>query len=78
MNKEDANKLLDAVKDGQPISRSEIDAALIATGDHAADGGEGVDSEIPSESETDRESKSILMVAQDLIRHSENSWSVRR
>ena len=51
MNYFDAHKLLDRVKDGQTFSRVVIDRALFLTGDYAPSGSQGMDFEIPAESQ---------------------------
>lgn len=68
MNYFEAHKLLDRVKDGQTISRAAIDYALFLTGD-APERGQGMDFEIPSESQGTGQSQSIGMVANHDCRH---------
>ena len=68
MNYFDAHKLLDRVKDGQPISRAAIDYALFLTGD-APIGGQRMDCEIPAESQGTGQSQGIGMVADHDCRH---------
>ena len=68
MNYFDAHKLLDRVKDGQPISRTAIDYALFLTGD-APERGQRMDFEIPAESQGTGQSQGIGMVADHDCRH---------
>ena len=69
MNYFDAHKLLDRVKDGQTFSRVVIDRALFLTGDYAPSGSQGMDFEIPAESQGTGQGQGIGMVANHDCRH---------
>ena len=72
-----ANQLLDQHKETHQLSYVDTTAALRATGDLEADGSEGVDSEIPQESERPWENQSIGMVVTGLLRHRKTPWISR-
>ena len=78
MTKDDANRLLDRCRETSQLSYSDTTAALTATGDIEADGGEGVDFEIQEESQRPWENECFRMVVSDLIRHREKAWINRR
>ena len=73
-----ANQLLDKLKDGQEFSQFDVDWALRVTGDYAPIRSEGMDQEIPQESDGGGESRGISMVAENLVRLSEKTWTKRR
>ena len=70
-----AKQLLDRHKETRQLSYVDTTAALRATGDIEADGGEGVGSEIPQESERPWENQSIGMVVAGLLRYREAAWN---
>lgn len=72
-----ANQLLDRHKETRQLSYVDTTAALRATGDLEADGGEGMGSEIPQESERPWENQSIGMVVANLLRHRKTPWISR-
>ena len=80
MNREVANKLLDKAREGKRYPLHIINQALELTGDinepHAGMRGEGVDQALQAESQSDGGKRSPFMVAQRVIRHSADSWSV--
>ena len=73
-----ANSILARLKDGEEFSQSVIRTALIDAGDLAPDRGEGLDQAVQEEDQREGESRSMGMVAQDLIRLSEKAWTSRR
>lgn len=76
-DKRHANEILDRVRDGQLVAPTAVTAALVATGD-APRRSAGVDQAIQEKSDGGGESRSISMVAENLIRLSEKAWSTRR
>ena len=78
MNKNEANRFLDRHKETGELSYADTTAALRATGDIEDDGGAGVGTEIPKESDRPWENESIRMVVNNLLRHSEKAWVKRR
>ena len=72
-----ANQLLDKLKDGEELSRIDINRALEATGDIAPKRSPGMDQEIPQESDGGGESRGISMVAENLVRLSKKTWQIR-
>ena len=73
-----ANSILSRLKDGEEFSQSVITTALRDAGDIAPNRSEGLDQEIQEEGEGGRSVRSIRMVAENLIRLSEKTWSNRR
>ena len=80
MNHFIAMQILDKARDGKPYPTRIINQALELTGDidesHAGVRSEGVDQAPQAESQGDGGKRSPFVVAQDVIRHSANSWSV--
>ena len=73
-----ANSILARLKDGEEFSQSVIRTALIDAGDLASDRSEGLDQAVQEEDQRGGESRSMGMVAADLIRLSEKAWTSRR
>ncbi len=73
-----ANSILDRFKDGELFSQSAIDQALRDTTDLAPNGGEVLDQTVQEESQGGGQSRSMGMVAENLIRLSEKAWTTRR
>jgi len=73
-----ANSILDRFKDGEEFSQSAIDQALRDTGDITPNGGEVLDQTVQEESQGGGQSRSMGMVAENLIRLSEKAWTTRR
>ena len=73
-----ANSILARLKDGEEFSQSVIRTALTDTGDLAPDGSAGVDQAVQEEAEGEGQSRSLSMVAENLIRLSEKAWTSRR
>ena len=73
-----ANSILSRLKDGEEFSRSTINQALRDTGDLAPDRGEGLDQAVQEENQGGGQSRSLSMVATNLIRLSEKAWSESR
>jgi hypothetical protein len=75
MDKNEANRLLDRLKETRQLSYADTTAALRVTGDYEDDGGAGMDTEISQESERPWENQSINMVVNGLIRYREKAWA---
>ena len=73
-----ANSILARLKDGEQFSQSAIDQALRDTGDITPIGSTGLDQALQEESYGGRESRSMVMVAENLIRLSKKTWTTRR
>ena len=73
-----ANSILSRLKDGEEFSRSTIDQALRDTGDLAPERSTGLGQALQEEDQGGGESRSLCLVAQDLIRLSEKAWTTRR
>ena len=73
-----ANSILARLKDGEEFSQSVIRTALRDTGDLAPIGSQGMGEEVQEEADGGGESRSLSMVAQNLIRHSEKAWPASR
>jgi hypothetical protein len=73
-----ANSILDRHKDGEQFSQFAIDQALRDTGDLAPNGGEVLDQAIQEESQGGGSVRSISMVAENLVRLGEKTWTTRR
>jgi hypothetical protein len=73
-----ANSILSRLKDGEEFSRSTIDQALRDTGDLAPDRGKGLNQAVQEEDQGGGESRSLSVVAANLIRLSEKAWSESR
>jgi len=73
-----ANSILSRLKDGEEFSQSVIRTALIDVGDLAPDRGEGLDQAVQEEDQGGGESRSIGVVASNLVRLSEKAWSESR
>ena len=73
-----ANSILARHKDGEQFSQSAIDQALRDTGDIAPIGSTGVDQAVQEESQGGGGNRSMVMVANNLIRLSKKTWTTRR
>ena len=73
-----ANSILARLKDGEEFSQSVIRTALIDAGDLAPDRGEGLDQTVQEEDQGGGQSRSLSVVASNLIRLSEKAWSESR
>ena len=73
-----ANSILSRLKDGEEFSRSTIDQALRDTGDLAPIGSKGLDQAVQEEDSGGGKSRSLSVVATNLIRLSEKAWSESR
>jgi hypothetical protein len=73
-----ANSILTRLKDGEQFSQSAIDQALRDTGDLAPIGGAGVDQAVQEESQGGGSVRSMVMVAENLVRLSKKTWTTRR
>ena len=73
-----ANSIIARLKDGKQFSQSAIDQALRDTGDIAPIGGKGLDQALQEESYGGGENRSMVMVAENLVRLSKTAWSESR
>lgn len=73
-----ANSILDRLKDGEEFSEVTVTRSLELTGDIAPSGSEGMDQAVQEEDQGGGENRSISMVAANLIRLSEKTWTTRR
>ena len=72
-----ANQLLDRAKDGEEFSRLDIDRALRDAGDLAPVRSQGMDQALPQEGQGRGESRSIRLVAENLLNLSQKTWASR-
>ena len=77
-HKQIANSILARLKDGEQFSQSAINQALRDTGDLAPIGSAGVDQALQEESQGGGENRSMVMVAENLVRLSKKTWTTRR
>ncbi len=76
MNKNQANQLLDKLRDGQKFSFEQISAALFATGDlHDPMRGERMEGEVQNEGQRDWQAERPELVGRCESRHSANTWT---
>ena len=73
-----ANSILARLKDGEQFSQSAIDQALRDTGDITPIGSAGLDQAVQEESYGRGENRSMVMVAENLVRLSKKTWTTRR
>ena len=73
-----ANSILGRLKDGEEFSQSVIRLALTDTGDLAPERSTGLGQALQEEDQGGGESRSLCLVAQDLIRLGEKTWTTRR
>ena len=73
-----ANSILARHKDGEQFSQSAIDQALRDTGDLAPIGSAGLDQAVQEESQGRGSVRSMVMVAENLVRLSKKTWTTRR
>ena len=77
-HKQIANSILARLKDGEEFSQSVIRRSLEITGDLAPMRSAGVDQAVQEEAAGGGQSRSIGMVADNLVRLSEKAWASRR
>ena len=76
MNRDQANQLLDKLRDGQKFSFEQISAALFATGDlHDPMRGERMEGAVQDESQRDWQTERPELVGGCESRHSANTWT---
>ena len=76
MNCQEANKLLDKLREGQKFTFEQISAALYATGDlHDPMRGEGMEESLQAEDQAVGQGESTELVAASEGRHSPDSWA---
>lgn len=73
-----ANSILARHKDGEQFSQSAIDQALRDTGDLAPIGSKVLDQAVQEESDGGGENRSMVMVADNLVRLNKKTWTTRR
>jgi hypothetical protein len=73
-----ANSILARLKDGEQFSQSAIDQALQNTGDLAPIGSKVLDQAIQEENDGGGENRSMVMVADNLVRLNKKTWTTRR
>jgi hypothetical protein len=73
-----ANSILARLKDGEQFSQSAIDQALRDTGDLAPIGSKVLDQAVQEENDGGGENRSMVMVADNLVRLSKKTWTTRR
>ncbi len=77
-HKQIANSILSRLKDGEQFSQSVIRTALQDAGDLAPDRGQGLDQALQEEDQGGGQSRSLSVVAANLVRLSEKAWSESR
>jgi hypothetical protein len=76
MNRDQANQILDKLRDGQKFSFEQISAALFATGDlHDPMRGERMEGAVQDESQRDWQTERPELVGGCESRHSANTWT---
>jgi hypothetical protein len=73
-----ANSILARHKDGEQFSQSAIDQALRDTGDLAPIGSKVLDQAVQEENNGGGENRSMVMVADNLVRLNKKTWTTRR
>jgi hypothetical protein len=73
-----ANSILARLKDGEQFSQSAIDQALRDTGDLAPIGSKVLDQAVQEENDGGGENRSMVMVADNLVRLNKKTWTTRR
>ena len=73
-----ANSILARHKDGEQFSQSAIDQALRDTGDLAPIGSKVLDQAVQEENDGGGENRSMVMVADNLVRLNKKTWTTRR
>ena len=73
-----ANSILSRLKDGEEFSQSVIRTALQDAGDLAPDRGKGLDQTVQEEDQGGGQSRSLSLVATNLVRLSEKAWAESR
>ena len=73
-----ANSILARHKDGEQFSQSAINQALRDTGDLAPIGSKVLDQAVQEENDGGGENRSMVMVADNLVRFSKKTWTTRR
>jgi len=73
-----ANSILARHKDGEQFSQSAINQALRDTGDLAPIGSKVLDQAVQEENDGGGENRSMVMVADNLVRLNKKTWTTRR
>ena len=73
-----ANSILSRLKDGEEFSLATVRRSLEITGDIAPIGSAGLDQAVQEDSQGGGESRSMGMVAENLVRLSKKTWTTRR
>ena len=76
MNRQDANQLLDRLKDGETYSLEQVSAALFATGDiHARVRSPRVDSALSGQNQPGGQCNGAALVGGDQGQYCQDSWA---
>ena len=75
MTHHEATAILNRVREGQQFSHFVITRALELTGDYETNGSNGMDQAIQKENVGGRAGRSPLLVATNLVRHSQETWA---
>ena len=78
MTHHEATAILNRVKEGQQFSEFVITRALELTGDYETHRGNRVDQTLSQESIGGRAGRSPILVATDIVGHSEKAWGISR
>ena len=74
----EANRILDRVREGQQFSHYVITRALELTGDYETHRSNRVGEALPQESHGGGQGRGSILVATDVVRHSQEAWSISR
>ena len=78
MNHYEANRILDRVREGQQFSEFVITRALELTGDYEEHRSPRMDQALSEESLGGGQGRSPILVATDIVGHSEKAWGISR
>lgn len=78
MNHYEANRILDRVREGQQFSEFVITRALELTGDYEEQRSGRVDQTLSQEATRGGQGRSPILVATDIVGHSEKAWGISR
>ena len=74
----EANRILDRVREGQQFSHYVITRALELTGDYEEQRSGRVDQALSQEATGGGQGRSPILVAADIVGHSEKAWGISR
>jgi len=78
VNHYEANRILDRVREGQQFSEFVITRALELTGDYEELGSGRVDQALSQKATRGGQGRSPILVATDIVGHSEKAWGISR